>query len=143
MNRFMTQDASSLVAACNRLASALDHRGSASPESRAALAQELKEVLLACALRLTGGRHTPNTPEQRVQGGGWMLAAAYEAWYQHECATLRLHGLLRAADLVHGARGYEWSTRRPGSDPTPSEMAVESDAGLRQALQLLEAQVKR
>lgn len=62
------------------------------------MAAELKEVLLACALRLAGGRHTPNTPEQRVHGGGWALASAFEAWYQHECATLRLQALLRAAD---------------------------------------------
>lgn len=143
MNRFMPQDVSSLVEACNRLAGELDKRGSTTPERRAALAAELKEALLACAMRLSGGRFTPNTPEQRVHGGGWGLTAAYEAWYQHECASLRLQALLRAADLVHGSRGYEWATRCPGSGSSPSQLATESEAGLRQALQLLEAQVQR
>lgn len=132
MNSYLESDREALGRRCGELAHALGERKSRSSEERAALAEDIRLLLIALQQRLDVGMFRPGAPADRMRRDERVsVSDAYSEALSSRMKALRWDLLEEAAELVLGDRSSGWLRDE-------SRDATDSDSGFRAALQRLD-----
>lgn len=139
-NRFAHRSLAALYTACQTRAGTLMGRGTPrTPKQREDLAIDTAYLLLAIAARIQSGESVPGTPEKMMQGSqSASLVGAFGSYYRREAREARYRTLKRAENYVLGERADQWDRDALVDGVRVSELALDSDGGLRRVLETLE-----
>lgn len=139
-NPYLELDLEALAEAFHRRAGELLKEGvQRSATERATLARDTAYLLLAAARVMEPGWAAPTAPEKALGHGNATLAEVFGGWAEALQRGVRHRVLVRAVNVAIAGNPVLWLQRARLDGRALSDVAVESDTGLRLALAHLQA----